>query len=61
MSHFFTNCVDMPTLSAMCQRRQLLDPYIFKRINNLFIHSFDNYKTINGYRILAQDGSDIYR
>lgn len=59
MSHFFTNCIDMPTPSAMCQRRQLLDPNIFKRINNLFIHSFDNYKTINGYRILAQDGSDI--
>ena len=43
----------------MCQRRKLLDPDIFKRINNLFLRSFDNYKTINGYYILAQDDSDI--
>ncbi|UTY38550.1 transposase [Allocoprobacillus halotolerans] len=37
----------------------MLDPVIFKRINQLFLSSFDNYATINGYRILAQDGSDI--
>ena len=43
----------------MCQRRKLLDPDIFKRINNLFLRCFDNYKTINGYYIFAQDGSDI--
>ena len=43
----------------MCQRRKLLDPDIFKRINNLFLRCFDNYKTINGYYIFAQDCSDI--
>lgn len=59
MSHFFSDCTDMPSTSAMCQRRQLLDPAIFKRINNLFVHSFANYRTINGYYILAQDGSDV--
>ena len=59
MSHFFSDCTDMPSTSAMCQRRQLLDPAIFKRINNMFVHSFANYRTINGYYILAQDGSDV--
>ena len=43
----------------MCQRRKLLDLDIFKCINNLFLRSFDNYKTINGYYIFAQDCSDI--
>lgn len=59
MSHFFYDIKDMPSPSALCQRRSLLDPVIFKRINQLFLSSFDNYATINGYRILAQDGSDI--
>lgn len=59
MSHFFSDYADMPSTSAMCQRRQLLDPVIFKRINNLFVHGFANYRTINGYYILAQDGSDV--
>lgn len=49
----------MPTPSALCQRRKLLDPDIFKRINRLFLSSFDNFTSINGYRILAQDGSVI--
>lgn len=59
MSQFFFDAKDMPTPSALCQRRKLLDPDIFKRINRLFLSSFDNYASINGYRILAQDGSDI--
>lgn len=59
MSHFFSDCDDLPSSSAMCQRRQLLDPDIFKRINHLFVHGFDNCRTINGYFILAQDGSDV--
>lgn len=54
MSHFFFDYADMPSTSAMCQRRQLLDPVIFKRINNLFVHAFANYRTINGYYILAK-------
>ena len=49
----------MPSPSALSQRRKLLDPDIFKRINNLFLRCFDNYKTINGYYIFAQDSSDI--
>ena len=59
MSQFFLDVEDMPTHFALCQRRKLLNPDIFKRINRLFLYSFDNYATINGYHILAQDGSDI--
>ena len=59
MSQFFYDNEDMPTPSALCQRRKLLDQKIFMRINHLFLKGFDNYATINGYRILAQDGSDI--
>ncbi len=59
MSQFFFNVKDMPTPWALCQRRKLLDPDIFKRINHLFLSSFDNYTTVNGFRILAQDGSSI--
>ena len=59
MSQFFLDVEDMPTHFALCQRRKLLNPDIFKRIDRLFLYSFDNYVTINGYHILAQDGSDI--
>lgn len=59
MSQFFLDVEDMPTPSALCQRRKLLNPNIFKRIDRLFLYSFDNYVTINGYHILAQDDSDI--
>ncbi len=46
-------------LRLSANAESLLDPEIFKRINRLFLCSFDNYSTINGYHILAQDGSDI--
>ena len=48
LSLFFSDMEDMPTPSALCQRRKLLNPEIFKRINRLFLCSFDNYSTING-------------
>lgn len=56
---FFFDVKNIPTPSALCQRRKLLDPDIFKRISHSFLCNFDNYTSINGYRILAQDGSDI--
>ena len=59
LSHFFEGNGEMPSASALSQRRKLLDPDIFKRINNLFVSAFDDHTTINGYHILAQDGSDI--
>ena len=59
LSHFFEGNGEMPSASALSQRRKLLDPDIFKRINNLFVSAFDDHTTINGYHILAQDGSDV--
>ena len=46
VSDYFTSSnIDIPSISAVSQRRDLLYPEIFK--------------SINGYYILAQDGSDI--
>ena len=41
LSHFFVGHGEMPSASALSQRRQLLDPDIFKRINNLFVSAID--------------------
>lgn len=60
ISNFFTSSnVDIPSVSAVSQRRSLLQPEIFKSINRRFLSSIDNMSTLNGYFILAQDGSDI--
>ena len=56
---FFTLAEDMPSQSAMCQRRNLLFPDAFRRIMRLFTDNMNNLKTFNGYYILACDGSDI--
>ena len=49
----------MPSSSAICQQRRNLTPSAFKRIFSLFTEYFQNYKTYNGYYLLACDGSDI--
>lgn len=60
VSNFFTSSnVDIPSISAVSQRRNLLYPEIFKSINRRFLSSIENLSTFNGYYILAQDGSDI--
>lgn len=60
ISNFFTSSSsDIPSSSAVSQRRKLLDPSVFKDINYAFLGSIDNYRTFKGYHILAQDGSDI--
>ena len=59
LSHFFEGHGKMPSASALSQKRKLLDPDIFKHINNLFVSTFDDHTTINGYHILVQDGSDL--
>lgn len=59
-SNFFTSSnVDISSISAVSQRRNLLYPEIFKSINRRFLSSIENLSTFNGYYILAQDGSDI--
>ena len=50
---------DRPSASAICQQRYKLDSLAVKRVFRLFTDSFDNYKTYNGYYLLACDGSDI--
>ena len=60
ISDYFTSSnIDIPSVSAVSQRRNLLYPEIFKSINRRFLSSIDNLSTLNGYYILAQDGSDI--
>ena len=60
VSDYFTSSdTDIPSVSAVSQRRDLLYPEIFKSINRRFLSSIDNLSTLNGYYILAQDGSDI--
>lgn len=60
VSHYFTSSnINIPSISAVSQRRNLLYPEIFKSINRRFLSSIDNMSTLKGYFILAQDGSDI--
>lgn len=60
ISDYFTSSdIDIPSVSAVSQRRDLLYPEIFKSINRKFLSSIDNLSTLNGYYILAQDGTDI--
>ena len=56
---FFTLADDLPSQSAMCQRRNLLFPNALRRIMRLFTDNMTNLKTFNGYYLLACDGSDI--
>lgn len=60
VSDYFTSSnIDISSISAVSQRRDLLYPEIFKSTNRRFLSSIDNLSTLNGYYILAQDGSDI--
>lgn len=60
ISDYFTSSeTDIPSVSAVSQRRDLLYPEIFKSIDRRFLSFIDNLSTLNGYYILAQDGSDI--
>ena len=51
LSHFFEGRGKMPSASALSQRRQLLEPDIFNRINNLFVSAFDDQKKKKRYYI----------
>ena len=60
ISGYFTSSdIDIPSVSAVSQRRDLLYPEIFKSINRRFLSSIDNLSTLNGYYILAQDDTQI--
>lgn len=59
LCEYFTDLKSLPTASALCQQRNKLDISAFQRILHLFVNAFDDYKSWNGYHILACDGSDI--
>lgn len=59
LCEYFNDIDSLPTASALCQQRDKLDIGAFQRILHLFVNAFDDYKTWNGYHILACDGSDI--
>lgn len=59
LCNFFTLADDLPSQSAMCQRRDLLFPDALRRVMRLFTDNMDNLKTFNGYYLLGCDGSDI--
>ncbi len=50
----------VPTDSAFCQQRQKLNPEAFRAVLQKMNQSLSrNLRTLNGYRLLACDGSDI--
>lgn len=59
MMNYFSDIDDMPSASAVSQQRYKCKSEAFKRVFSLFTSYFTNYKTYNGYYLLACDGSDI--
>jgi len=60
MLEYFDYQPDTVTASAFTQQRDKLSNSIFKSILYQFTHSFSNFKTLNGYRLVAVDGSDLH-
>jgi len=59
LEHFNYN-VEAASSSAFIQQRDKLHPKVFKFLLQEFTDSFDKYKTYNGYRLVAVDGSDLH-
>lgn len=59
LCEYFDTIDLLPTASAFCQQRDKLDISAFQRIMHLLVNAFDDYKTWNGYHVLACDGSDV--
>lgn len=59
MMNYSSDVDDLPSASAFSQQRCKCRPEAFKRVFSLFTSYFTNYKTYNGYYLLACDGSDI--
>ncbi len=54
---YFKYDINTVSSSAFVQQRSKILPFAFEYIFNQFTNSFDNFKTFNGYRLLAVDGS----
>lgn len=50
---------DTASSSAFVQQRAKILPFALEFIFNQFTNSFNDYKTFNGYRLLAVDGSQL--
>lgn len=59
LDNYFIGCDNVPYDSSLCQQRAKLMPDAFGRVLYLFTRSFRHEKTINGYYLLASDGSDL--
>lgn len=56
---YFKYDVETATSSAFVQQRSKILPSALEYLFKAFTNSFDNYKTFNGYRLLAADGSKL--
>lgn len=56
---YFKYDVETATSSAFVQQRGKILPSALEYLFKAFTCSFDNYKTFNGYRMLAADGSKL--
>ena len=56
---YFKYDVETSTSSAFVQQRSKILPAALEYLFKAFTNSFDNYKTFNGYRLLAADGSKL--
>jgi len=56
---YFKYDVETATSSAFVQQRGKILPSALEYLFKAFTNSFDNYKTFNGYRLLAADGSKL--
>lgn len=56
---YFQYDVDTASTSAFIQQRSKVLPSAFEFIFNEFTNSIDEFKTYNGYRLLAVDGSEL--
>lgn len=59
LMEYFDYDVDMASSSAFIQQRNKLLPFAFEFLLNEFTQSFQDFKTYEGYRLLAADGSDL--
>ena len=59
LMEYFDYNTDAASLSALIQQRNKILPFAFEYILNEFTQSFKNFKTYDGYRLLAVDGSDL--
>jgi len=57
---FFDYDTETITSSAFVQKRMKILPTVFSMLLKEFTHSFEHYKTIKGYRVVAVDGSDLH-